>query len=105
MRKRKRRRSDRALRRRMRSPGRPPVWRRENYLRFWVEIASGVSSEEAAAAVGVSPAVGVRWFRSSGGISPIRSAPLSERYLWFVEREEIAILRAEAAEYVKLHDG
>jgi transposase, IS30 family len=93
--KRKRRRSDRALRRPMRSPGRPPVWRRENYQLFWVEIARGVSSEEAAAAAGVSPAVGVRWFRSSGGISPIRSAPLSGWYLSFVEREEIAILRAQ----------
>jgi hypothetical protein len=78
--KRKRRRSDRALRRPMRSPGRPPVWRRENYQRFWVEIARGVSSEEAAATVGVSPAVGVRWFRSSGGISPIRCVPLSEHF-------------------------
>ncbi len=43
---RKRRRTDRALRPPMRSPGRPPGWRREHRLRFWDEIARGLSSEE-----------------------------------------------------------
>ena len=42
---------------------------------------------------GVSPAVGTRWFRDSGGIRPVSLAPLSGRYLSFAEREEIAILR------------
>ena len=45
-------------------------------------------------AAGVSPAVGARWFRECGGMSPFKLRPLSGRYLSFVEREEIAVLRA-----------
>ncbi len=86
--------ADRALRPRMRSPGRPPVGRREHRQRFWEEIARGLSSEKAAVAAGVSPAVGTRWFRECGGMSPLKLCPPSGRYLSFVEREEIAILRA-----------
>jgi IS30 family transposase len=78
----------------MRSPGRPPVGRREYKQRFWAAIARGLSSEEAGITAGVSPAVGVRWFRESGGMAPITLAPLSGRYLSFAEREEIALLRA-----------
>lgn len=92
---RRRRRSDRALRPPMRSPGRPPGWRREHQQWFWGGIARGLSSEEAAAIAGVSPAVGTRWFRAGGGMSTVGSAPLSGRYLSFAEREEIAILRAQ----------
>ena len=79
----------------MRSPGRPPVWRREHQEWFWEGIAAGLSSEDAAVACGLSPAVGSRWFRQSGGMSPLSFAPLSERYLSFAEREEIAILHAQ----------
>ena len=93
---RKRRRADRAGRPRMRSPGRPTVARREHRQRFWAAIARGLSSEDAAVAVGVSPAVGARWFRESGGMPSITLAPPSGRYLSFAEREEIAILRARA---------
>src|SRR5205807_7214877 len=78
----------------MRSPGRPPVARREERQRFWAAIADGVSSEEAGVVAGVSPAVGVRWFREGGGMPSVTQAPLSGRYLSFPEREEIAILRA-----------
>src|SRR5215216_7115263 len=77
------------------SPGRPSVARREDRQRFWRAIAAGWSSEEAAAAAGVSQAVGSRWFRDGGGMSPISLAPLSGRYLSFGEREEIAILHAQ----------
>ena len=91
---RKRRRSDRAGRPPMRSPGRPPVARREDRQRFWAAIARGLSSEDAAVEAGVSPAVGTRWFRESGGMPSISLAPLSGRYLSFAEREEIALLRA-----------
>ena len=91
----KRRRSDRALRARMRSPGRPPVWRREHKQRFWEAIAVGLSSEEAAAQAGVSPAVGTRWFREAGGMRTVTLTPFSDRYLSFAEREEIAILNAK----------
>ena len=90
----RRRGADRALRRRMRSPGRPPVGRREHRQRFWEEVARGLSSEEAAVAAGVSPAVGARWFRACGGMPPLNLRPQSRRYLAFVEREEIAVLRA-----------
>src|SRR3954451_5793036 len=90
----KRRRSDRAGRAPMRSPGRPGVARREDRQRFWAAIATGVSSDQASLAVGVSVAVGVRWFREGGGMPSISQAPLSGRYLSFAEREEIAILKA-----------
>jgi IS30 family transposase len=76
----------------MRSPGRPPAARREHRQRFWEAIAGGATSEDAGVLAGVSPAVGTRWFRESGGMPPITQNPLSGRYLSFAEREEIAIL-------------
>jgi IS30 family transposase len=93
------RRSDRALRGVLRSPGRPGVARREPRRRFWAAIAAGLSSEDAAAGAGVSPAVGARWFREAGGMPPSTfgwsSKPPSGRYLSFAEREEIALWRAQ----------
>jgi IS30 family transposase len=94
MQQRKRRQADRALRARMRSPGRPPVARREDRQRFWAAIAKGLTSEDAGVAAGISGVVGTRWFRESGGMPTVSQAPLSGRYLSFVEREEIALLRA-----------
>ena len=95
------RRSDWCGRAPLRSPGRPPAARRENYQRFWASIAAGRSSEDAAIDAGVSPAVGGRWFRRAGGMPPLHfsqsSKPLSGRYLSFAEREEIAILRVQGA--------
>jgi IS30 family transposase len=79
----------------MRSPGRPPVARREHRQRFWLAISEGLSSEDAAAAAGVSPAVGTRWFREGGGMPTVSLTPVSGRYLSFGEREEIAILHAQ----------
>jgi IS30 family transposase len=79
----------------MRSPGRPPTARREHRQRFWDAIADGLSSEDAAVVAGVSPAVGTRWFRESGGMRSATQEPLSGRYLSFEEREEIALLRAQ----------
>jgi IS30 family transposase len=81
----------------MRSPGRPPVWRREHRQRFWDLIVQGVTSEQAAVEVGVSQPVGTRWFREAGGMRDVNTEPLSGRYLSFAEREEIAILRAQGA--------
>ena len=78
----------------MRSPGRPPVARREHRQRFWQAIACGLSSEDAGVVGGVSPAVGTRWFRDSGGMPSVSLAPLSGRYLSFAEREEITVLTA-----------
>ncbi len=96
-----RRRSDRALRSKLRSPGRPPVAQQAHRRRFWVLIAAGQSSEDAAIGAGVSAPVGARWFRKSGGMPPSTLAPslkpLSGRYLSFAEREEIAIQHAQGA--------
>ena len=88
----KRRRSDRALRAPMKSPGRPPASRRTHRRQFWEGVSRGLSSEEAGAEAGVSSPVGYRWFRESGGMAPLTLGPLSGRYLSFVEREEIALL-------------
>ena len=91
----KRQEAIRAMRGRMSSPGRPSTARREDRIRFWTAIARGKSSEDAATEAGVSPPVGVRWFRQAGGMSPISLVPLSGRYLSFAEREEIAIGHAQ----------
>lgn len=78
---------------------RPRKARREDHRPFWTAIASGRSSEDAAVDAGVSPSVGVRWFRRAGGMPPTHlsrsSKALSGRYLSFSEREEIALLRAQ----------
>jgi IS30 family transposase len=83
----------------VRWPSRLPKAQQEDCRRFWKAIAEGRSSEDAATDAGVSPAVGVRWFRRSGGMPPTHfsrsSKPPSGRYLSFTEREEIAILRAQ----------
>jgi IS30 family transposase len=77
----------------MKSPGKPSH-RREVERWFWREIAEGLSTEDAAHAVGVSSVAGVRWFRERGGMATLLRDPKSCRYLCFAEREEIALLRA-----------
>ena len=91
----KRRKSDRAGRPPLPSPGRPPAGGRKHRVRFWGLIAVGLSSEDAAIQAGISPAVGARWFRQNGGMSPLNNIPISGRFLSFAEREEIAILHAK----------
>lgn len=78
----------------MRSPGAPSL-RREVERQFWEQIATGITSERAAEVVGVSQAVGTRWFRHRGGMPLLMSKPVSGRYLSFAEREEIGLLRAQ----------
>lgn len=78
----------------MLSPG-APSHRNEIERLFWKEVATGITSEMAAEAVGVSQAVGSRWFRHRGGMPLFMSKPLSGKYLSFAEREEIALLRAQ----------
>jgi IS30 family transposase len=77
------------------SPGRPTVAWREDRVRFWAAIARGVTTDEAAVEAGVSSPVAFRWFRHAGGVSPCLAPIVSGRYLSFVEREDIAILRAQ----------
>src|ERR1700755_553391 len=95
----RKRRSDRSGRAPLFSPGRPPATGRDERRRFWVAIAAGMASEDAAVAAGVSQAVGTRWFRKAGGMPPSMfrpsAKPLSSRYLSFAEREEVALLRAQ----------
>jgi hypothetical protein len=78
----------------MRSPGRPPP-HRDVQRQFWRRIAEGMSSEDAAAACGVSPSVGSRWFRHGGGMPPMSLEVTSGRCLCFAEREEISLLHAQ----------
>lgn len=79
----------------MRSPGRPKSARHVQQQQFWVNIARGLSSEDAAVRIAVSSAVGSRWFRDSGGLRSISLTPMSGRYLNFPERNEISILSAD----------
>jgi IS30 family transposase len=93
------RRPDRVARDGLRWPGRPKAVRRDDERAFWVSIAVGRSSEDAAVGAGVAQAVGTRWFRESGGMPPSTlapsSKPVSGRYLSFIEREELAILYSQ----------
>src|SRR5438034_1076844 len=79
------------------SPGRPTVAWREDRVRFWAAIARGARSEDAARGIGVSPAVGSRWFRNAGGVAPNLPPAVSGRYLSYAEREDIAIWHAQKA--------
>ncbi len=82
------------------SPSRPPVAGRDERRRFWAAIVAGMTSESAAVGAGVPKAIGTRRFRKAGGMPPatfVPSAkPLSNRYLLFAKREEIALLRAQS---------
>ena len=77
------------------SPGRPSTARREHRVGFWKGIARGLSSENAAAAVGMASAFGARSFREAGGMPPLKLVPTSGRYLSFEEREDIALLHVQ----------
>jgi IS30 family transposase len=80
----------------MKSPGKPSL-RRDVERLFWHQIGQGLTSEDAAVAVGVSPAVGSRWFRERGGMATFMLTPVTGRYLSFEEREEIALLKTQGA--------
>jgi IS30 family transposase len=80
----------------MRSPGRPPVARKEHLRLFWTAISRGATSTDAGLAAGVSQVLGTRWFRECGGVTPQSVFQVdSGRYLSFAEREQIALWRAE----------
>ena len=77
------------------SLGRPSVARRETVVKFWELVGEGLTSEQAGIQAGVSQAVGARWFRQGGGMPTLDLLAPSGRYLTFIEREQIALLRAE----------
>ena len=80
----------------MRSPGRPPVARKEHRRLFWSAIYRGATSTDAGLEAGVSQVVGSRWFRECGGVTPQSVFHVdSGRYLSFAEREQIALWRAQ----------
>jgi hypothetical protein len=79
------------------SPGRQTTAWRQDRVRFWAAIGRGASSEDAALEIGVSQAVGTRWFRQAGGVSPNLAPTVSGRYLSFAERESIAVWHAQNA--------
>ena len=77
------------------SPGRPTVAWRQDRVRFWAAIASGIKTEDACAKARVSGPVGFRWFRHAGGVNPCLPQEVSGRYLSFAEREDVAIWHAQ----------
>jgi transposase, IS30 family len=77
----------------MGATGRVPL-PKEVRRRFWRLIASGLSTDEASAAVRVEHTTGLRWFTEAGGMPPMDLAEPSGRKLTFAEREEIALGRA-----------
>ena len=91
--------SDRSGRTPLLSLGRPSVAGRDERRRFWEGIARGLSSDDAAIGVGVPQAVRTRWFRKAEGMPPAMfgssAEPLTGRYLSLVEREDLALLRAQ----------
>ena len=72
----KRRRADRAGRPPMRSPGRPPVGRREHRQRFWEAIARGLSSEDARWRPACRRRSGRGGSAKAGGMPPISLGPV-----------------------------
>src|SRR5215207_32404 len=78
----------------MKPPGAPSL-RRDVEREFWREIAKGLTSEDAAIAVGASQAAGTRWFRERGDMASFMLVPPTGRDLSFPEREEIALLKAQ----------
>lgn len=80
----------------MKAPGKPSL-RRDTERSSWHEIGKGLTSEEAAVAVGASPAAYSRWFRDRGGMPTFLRVPVSGRFLSFEEREDIALPRAQGA--------
>ncbi len=65
--------------------------------RFWREVALGLTTQDAAAAVGVSREAGNRWFRDGGGMATLELQEPTGRYLSMVEREETAVLGPRSA--------
>src|SRR2546427_12836001 len=64
--------------------------RRDVLRRFWLQVREGVSTEEAAQAVGYNGRRGRRWFVQAGGVVPAYVTTHSTgRHLSLAEREEI----------------
>ena len=90
--------SDRCLRGVLRSPGRPPVTRREGLVRFWTRNSSRTYERGGCGRCRSFTGCGSSVVSWGGCMPPTHlsksSKPLSGRYLSFTECEEIAILQA-----------
>ena len=64
---------------------------------FWRNVRAGLTTAEAAEAVGVSILQGYRWFRNGGGMPTLELSEPCGRYLSIAEREEIAVLRGHVS--------
>jgi transposase, IS30 family len=63
---------------------------REVRRQFWLLVRAGALREHAAVALGLNGDTGHEWFRQAGGVVPaFVTAPISDRWLSFAEREEI----------------
>ncbi len=63
---------------------------RELRRQFWLLIRAGLLRKQAAVALGLNEDTGKAWFKQAGGVVPAYvTAPSSNRYLCFAEREEI----------------
>ena len=76
--------------RRITRPGLPMELRRG----FWLAIREGQSMRDAAVSAGVSLVTAQKWFGERGGVKPPLEYGQRTRCLTFVEREQIALLRA-----------
>jgi hypothetical protein len=85
----------------MRSPG-APSHRRETERRFWEQIATGIISEKAAEAVGVSQAVGTLWFRHNGGMPLSMLSPISGSICRSRSEKRLDYFRARVSGYARL---
>src|SRR3954454_11815671 len=86
----RKRRSDRSGRGALRSPGRPSAARREDRRQFWVLIAAGRSSEDAAVGIGSTSGKKLQgvhqtgsipipdWFNNRRLLEPIGNIPPAE---------------------------
>jgi IS30 family transposase len=70
------------------------VARKELQRRFWLNVAAGMTTDQAALASGVAVGVGRRLFRNAGGMPNVCLSPPKGRYLSQSEREDIAVWRA-----------
>ena len=72
--------ADRAIRPTLRSPGHPRYQRHVEGA-FWIQIATGLLTEEAAGVIGVAQAVGSRWLHNATASSPWHENPRNLDYV------------------------
>jgi IS30 family transposase len=69
----------------------PITYSRQRRREFWDAVRLGLLPQPAAVAVGLAPNTGQNWFRQAGGVISNGQQQVSDRFLSFAEREEIAV--------------